>query len=333
MADLILHHYATSPFSEKVRLVLGHKRLAWRAVVVPMMMPKPDVLALTGGYRRTPFLQVGADIYCDSALICRLLDRLQPEPPLVPHTASGIAEAVAQWADASLFWAAVPYAMRAGGAPHIMAKAEPEQDDGSPLPERMKAFGADRAAMMGATRVPGPADLKVALTTYLDRLERMLADGRPFLLGPLASIADFSIAQSVWFLRLAPPVADELLAPFPKVLAWHDRLAAPGHGRVESISSAQALQVAAETTTPHAPTEFDTAQGFALGDEVGITPLDYAHDTSIGRLVGLSYDEVVIERRDARAGTLHVHFPRIGFQVKKTAPAACTNAFHGGMQR
>ncbi|HKX40134.1 MAG TPA: glutathione S-transferase family protein [Burkholderiaceae bacterium] len=322
LPDLILHHYATSPFSEKVRLVLGHKRLAWRSVVVPMLMPKPDVLALTGGYRRTPFLQVGADVYCDSALICRLLDRLQPEPPLYPHTAPGIAEIVAQWADASLFWAAVPYAMRAGGAPHIMAKAEPQHDNGLPLPERMKAFGADRAAMMGATRVPGPADLKNALLDYLARVEGMLADGRPFLLGALVSIADFSVAQSVWFLRLAPPVAQELLAPFPKVVAWHDRVAAPGYGRSEAMSSDQALRVAAQATAAHAPTEFDATQGFALGDEVGVMPLDYAHDTSVGRLIGLTHDEVVIARADPRAGTLHVHFPRIGFQVKKTAPAA-----------
>ena len=320
MADLILHHYATSPFSEKVRLVLGHKRLAWRSVIVPMVLPKPDVIALTGGYRRTPFLQIGADIYCDTALICRLLDRLQPEPPLYPHTAPGIAEIVAQWADASLFWAAVPYAMRAGGGPDIMAKAEPQQDDGSPLPERMKAFGADRAAMMGATRVAGAADLKNALLAYLERIERMLADGRPFLLGALVSIADFSVAQSVWFLRLAPSLAG-LLAPFPKVVAWHDRIAAPGHGRSEAMSSAEALRIAAQTTTAHAPTEFDATQGFALGDEVAVTPLDYAHDASVGRLVGLGHDDVVIERTDPRAGTLHVHFPRIGFHVKKTVPA------------
>ncbi len=55
MSELILHHYANSPFSEKVRLVLGLKGLSWRSVTVPVMMPKPDVLALTGGYRRTPF--------------------------------------------------------------------------------------------------------------------------------------------------------------------------------------------------------------------------------------------------------------------------------------
>jgi hypothetical protein len=31
----------------------------------------------------------------------------------------------------------------------------------------------------------------------------------------------------------------------------------------------------------------------------------------------LGTDEVVIERTDSRAGTVHVHFPRAGFQVKQ----------------
>ena len=59
MTDIILHHYPTSPFSEKVRLVLGYKKLAWKSVIIPSIMPKPDVIALTGGYRKTPFLQIG----------------------------------------------------------------------------------------------------------------------------------------------------------------------------------------------------------------------------------------------------------------------------------
>lgn len=79
MADIILHQYATSPFSEKVRLLLGAKGLAWHAVEIPAILPKPDLLALTGGYRRTPVLQVGADIYCDTALICEVLDALAPD--------------------------------------------------------------------------------------------------------------------------------------------------------------------------------------------------------------------------------------------------------------
>ena len=52
MTDIIiLHHYDTSPYSEKVRLGLGLKGLAWASVEIPVIMPKPDLTALTGGYR------------------------------------------------------------------------------------------------------------------------------------------------------------------------------------------------------------------------------------------------------------------------------------------
>ena len=85
MAELVLHHFATSPFSEKVRLVLGYKRLAWKSVLIPSILPKPDLVALTGGYRKTPVLQLGADIFCDTALICEALEHLQPTPSLYPH--------------------------------------------------------------------------------------------------------------------------------------------------------------------------------------------------------------------------------------------------------
>ena len=69
MTDLILHHYPNSPFAEKVRVTLGIKQLAWKSVIIPNMMPKPDLMPLTGGYRKTPVLQVGADVSprCNSA--------------------------------------------------------------------------------------------------------------------------------------------------------------------------------------------------------------------------------------------------------------------------
>src|SRR6185295_13642158 len=103
---LILHHYASSPFSEKVRLILGMKGIQWKSVTVPTMLPKPDVMALTGGYRRTPFMQIGADIYCDTALMCRVIDKLCPTPPLYPAEAGGAQHMLAQWADSALFWTA-----------------------------------------------------------------------------------------------------------------------------------------------------------------------------------------------------------------------------------
>ncbi len=84
MSEIILHHYPESPFAEKIRAILGFKRFSYRSVLVPMMLPKPDVIALTGGYRRTPILQIGSDIYCDIALIADVLECVQPEPTFYP---------------------------------------------------------------------------------------------------------------------------------------------------------------------------------------------------------------------------------------------------------
>src|SRR5205085_714114 len=72
------------PYSEKVRIGLGLKGLAWGSVEIPVIMPKPDLTALTGGYRKTPVLQIGADIYCDSQLIMRELERRHPSPSFYP---------------------------------------------------------------------------------------------------------------------------------------------------------------------------------------------------------------------------------------------------------
>jgi len=78
MSDMILHHYPASPFSEKVRVAFGIKGLAWKSVIIPRILPKPDLMPLTGGYRKTPVLQIGADIYCDTQLILREIERRAP---------------------------------------------------------------------------------------------------------------------------------------------------------------------------------------------------------------------------------------------------------------
>ena len=128
-------------------------------------------------------------------------------------------------------------------------------------------------------------------------------------------IADFSVAQSVWFMRLAPPIATAL-EPFAKLGAWFERVQAFGHGHPSKATSAQAISIAA-SSTPVAPS-FEAEPGLAQGDDVTVTPTDYAHDPVAGQLVGLGRDEVTIARTDEQAGRVHVHFPRLAFQIKKT---------------
>src|SRR5258708_6002729 len=106
MTDIILHHYDTSPYAEKVRTGLGLKGRAWAAVELPQIMPKPNLRALTGDYRKTPVLQIGADIYCDSQLIMRELERRHPTPSFYP-AGRGTADALAWWAEKTMFTPAV----------------------------------------------------------------------------------------------------------------------------------------------------------------------------------------------------------------------------------
>lgn len=304
MSELILHHYPMSPFAEKARLMLGYKRLPWRSVTIPPVMPKPDVVALTGGYRKTPVLQIGADVYCDTALIARVLEARQSVPSLYPSFAP-LAAPLAQWADAMLFPAAVSWAMQPAGAAAIL---------GEQPPEVLKAFAADRAAMRANAPRPTLGDATAQLRQHLNALSTQLQRGGPWLLGSAPTIADFSAGHCLWFIRLARPVAG-LLDEYPAIGPWLDRLDAIGHGESVVMSSSEALAAAAGAGA-HAPTAVEPGLGFEAGQAVVASATDYGTDPVAGVLVGLNAQESVLRRTDPRAGTVHVHFPRFGFQLR-----------------
>ena len=308
MSELILHHYASSPFSEKVRLVLGYKGLGWKSVVVPRIMPKPDVLALTGGYRKTPFLQIGADVYCDTALMCEVLDHLQPAPTLYPEASKGVARVLAQWADSTLFWAAMAYNLGPKGAAHLFADAPPEA---------AKAFAADRGAMSAGMTRSRPADATASYKSYLRRLAHML-DQNDFLLGSAPCVADFAAYHPLWFTRKVVPVMADILQATPSVLAWMDRMAALGHGSMEKFSAEQASALcAASTPLAIAPdAAFQDEHGIPLGSHVTISAETFGQEPTEGVLLAATRTRYTLRREDPRAGVVHVHFPRIGYVLK-----------------
>jgi glutathione S-transferase len=310
MSDLILHHYPDSPFSEKVRLILGAKKLAWKSVRIPSIMPKPDVLALTGGYRRTPLLQIGADIYCDTALICDVLEHRQPLPSLYPAAEKGLARIVAQWADSTLFWAAMAYNLQPKGAASMW--------EGAP-PEAAKAFAADRGAMsQGMTRLR-PADAAAAYKSYLRRIAHML-EQNDFLLGDAPCVADFAVYHPLWFTRHRTPAVADIFQATPVVLDWLDRMAALGHGAPEKMSSADAIGLA-HGSTPAAPHDdfFQDEHGIALGSRVSVAAESFGTEITEGELVAATRTQLTLRRVDERAGTVHVHFPRVGYVMRALA--------------
>lgn len=317
MTDLILHHYATSPFSEKVRLILGYKDQPWKSVTVPPILPKPDVMPLTGGYRRTPFLQIGADIYCDTALIAQTLESIHPAPTLYPAKHAAAVFSMAQWADTALFWATATFVTQPAGFQSLFGDA----------PEAyVKAFVEDRKAMRaGGTglRTPLP-EATATLNVFLAQLQRQLATGeRIFLFGEQPTVADFSVYHCLWFIRRATAVAG-ILDAHPEVVAWMHRVAAFGHSQAQPMTPAEALDVA-RAAAPRALTEtnatFVDSYGVPKGTRVTVAAVDYGVDPVEGDLVVSTRDSVGVLREDPRVGQVVVHFPRVGYAVRKVEAA------------
>ena len=308
MTELILHHYPTSPFAEKIRLILSYKKLAWKSVIIPMIVPKPDVVTLTGGYRKTPILQIGADIYCDTALICDVLEHLQPDPSLYPEPSKGMGRTLAQWADTTLFWTAMAYNFQPAGTAQVFAGAPPEA---------AKAFAEDRQAMrQGMPRMPA-ADATAAYKSYLRRMSDMLDDW-PFLLGALPSIADFAAYHPLWFTRTRTPAMAGVLNATPAVLTWMDRMADMGQTSFEKFSAADAVAVAAASVPAGLRDDtFQDEHGIALGSQVTIRSENFGLEPTAGELVAATRMHYTLRRTDERAGTVHVHFPRIGYILKR----------------
>ena len=306
---IILHHFDQSPFSEKIRVIFGFKGLSWRSSRISRIMPRPDLMPLTGGYRRTPVMQIGADIYCDTQIIARELERRFPSPTLFPSGNLGLPWSLALWSDRVFFQNTVNLVFGVLG------------------PRAPREFIEDRSRLRGAA-----FDIEAmsrARPQMLDQfrahagwIESQLEDGRDWLLRDF-SLADVNAYMNLWYVRSSLPAEDfaatgleRIFAALPRVRAWEGRMRATGHGSREEISNAEALQIASQAVPRTVPQE-DPADpnGRRVGDRVAVTPDDYGRIEVVGEIVSLSPQHIAIRRHDERAGEIVVHFPRAGFLV------------------
>ena len=309
---MILHHYDFSNFSEKVRLVLGYKNLSWQSVIIPAYAPKPDYIPLTAGYRRTPALQIGADIYCDTRLIVDVIDRLQPQPSLYPGAdearTRALCDALISWAETGLMR---PLTLYISGLHAHTFEA---------------AFHADRAMLHGKAQ-PSVEQVKASAVKFqaqveiqLQWLEDMLQHGYDYMLSEGISAVDFAFYEAPWFLRMLGG-NDALPASLPKLLAWEERIRAIGHGSYEEISAADALDVAAHATPlPVQPCTAQIPEGIALGETVTVSPFDQ-YSPATGVLTNIDTQRITIATDESPLGAVHVHFPRLGYRLGRPRQA------------
>ena len=287
MADarsIILHEYPTSPYAEKIRLALRLKNLAYSRVEIPVIMPRPDLMPLTGGYRRTPVLQIGADIFCDTAIILRELEARFPMPALKLPGHEGLAQMVAGWTDGRWFQSSV-------------AVIFGERGDSVP-----DAFRKDREALSGrpfdtnAMKAVAPM-MRDQWRARLMLLEERLQGGK-------------GAGSGIYLVGMKPGLVD--------IHAWFERLKEFEGQTPDTISSAEALEIGLNAAPRLvAATTRNEPQQFAPGENVAVAPDDYGQVWVKGELVHADSQRVILQRTSPEAETVHVHFPRAGFLVRR----------------
>ena len=136
-----------------------------------------------------------------------------------------------------------------------------------------------------------------------------------FFFGGAPSIADFSIYHCLWFVTRGGPMA-KILDSHPALLAWRERIGAVGHGSYDKLDGVAAVAAARNATAEKSTGNVDS-HGIALGDRVVIAATDTGVDPIEGTLYGAARDRISIAREDSRAGSVVVHFPRLGFELRR----------------
>lgn len=308
-SSVLLHNYPQSPVAEKVRVAIGIKGINWHSVEIPRLPPKPMLTPLTGGYRRTPVMQIGSDIYCDSQCIALELERRFPEPGFFPSSEGPLIWGLSRLVDGSLFDLVVKIVLGSAGdeLPQDFA-----QDRGRLY------LGPDWAAGLKAAH-DGLPHLVSQLRTPFMLLDQQLSDGRSFLVGDMPAYIDAQYYCLYWFIEGRWSGGPEFLSQFPNLNRWADAVKSIGHGTHDIISAETALEVAG-STTPHSKLEIDDRDPLSLkaGDVIMVCPdVDGGEEPVTGCVVGLSTETITIKRSTDELGDIHVHFPRVGYLITR----------------
>ncbi|SFL92017.1 glutathione S-transferase family protein [Marinobacter zhejiangensis] len=314
MPDLILYHYAMSPFSEKIRAMLGYAGLEWYSVTTREMPPRPQLERLTGGYRKIPVAQRGADVFCDTRTIATEIARLSGKPELALENCDPEIQAYVQNVDLEVFLCCLMTSGSWALSRKVLASMS-LLDVGRLLWDRIKV------GRQSSVKARGLRNPKARVREHLLATEERLRD-QPFLFGESPCHADFATYHSLWFMR--EYAESPQLDGFDHLLAWMDRIRDFGHGGRQELTAEQALAFASEAEPEAVP--HDWRRGRLIGREVSIAPSDYAQEPTYGVLVAEGPDQWILERNQDDLGRLHVHLPSHGYTLAPVWPEPGTES-------
>ena len=300
---LILHQYDISPFSQKAQKMMGLKELSWQSVEMPMIAPKPDVEALTGGYRGTPVLQIGRDVFIDNWMIARALDEFDASGPAI-NAQGGLREAALYAWGERLFTPLL----------HAALAAYQSEWDADFLADRKRVFPDVDFETLD---VYDP-DRRSQVRAYLGTVEAQLGLDQDFLGGAQADSCDIHVWGMVWMIHSALPALMPIVETFPRLTDWYEQMSALGTGNREDAEidiAWQALKEGPARPLPDTPDQEPLAPW--VGEVVDIAAGSADRGSASGRLLAVDHEQVVLGVEPISGEAAQVWFPRFGYHLRQ----------------
>lgn len=271
-------------------------------MIVSEYPPRPLLSPLTGGYRKIPVMQIGSDVFCDTRTIAAELASRTNHPELALENSPVEVRQLVAEAEFEAFFAC----MQAAGSLEMVKKAMKSLSIW-----QLGRFALDRMnmAMTASKNLGNPINAGSVLKKHLHRLEAQLK--HDFLFGHAPNVADFAVYPGLWMIHEV--ARKNTISRYPKLSAWMERMQGLGEGDSAELNAAEALKLARESEPADIPAEHQAHS--LIGKKVQIAPSDYAQDPSSGILVGASSLEWIIAHQNEQVGTIHIHFPKDGYDL------------------
>ncbi len=303
--SIILHHYAGSPYSEKIRLMFGFANIRWFSLLSPEQPPRPNLDPLAGGYRRIPVAQIGSDIFCDTSLIAKELSETAQSAALSPTMLRNNELALLEQSETVAAFAALnavpPYRLMGSVFRSLGLKGAFRL-----IIDRQSAFSD------GAMRQPKHREAKKLFHTYLLALENKLQE-QSWVGGDSPSYTDFASYHPIWCYHY---YGGKPLILGPNLNRWFQSVGEFGHGNRCEIEQTDALDVA-RSSEPRALPDSIIDASPTIGTTASVAPVDYCVSPVTGTIVAMTMERIILARESTDFGTLHIHLPRAGYSVTK----------------
>jgi glutathione S-transferase len=227
LEEPLLYDLNDSPFCLKARICLQLKGLPFRRV--PLTLGRMRELRRLNPLGKVPVLVHGEAVVPDSSRIARHLERLYPEPPLLPADpqARAYAAVLEEWADEALYVVIGAFKwLNPENRRRALANTIPEMTGAvlAPVVGPLIARRIRRRYAVWGWKPATLTELRARMREQLSALATLL-DGRTYLVGRSPTLADLSVfAQLSWLARYAE---GRLLAEVPVVERWLARVGEP----------------------------------------------------------------------------------------------------------